>query len=166
MTVVSPPGSDLRKTMPPPRVRRYRHLTNHEPQPRGRVSSAIIYIAVAVLITAVGLLYLIQTNHVAGLGYEMSQLQRERTALSLRNEQLNYSIASYESIAQVESVAIGRLGMQQSDDYRFLTVPRPESDQLARPEAQQPDSPSLLQQVWNGITGSATTVAPNPEHGR
>jgi cell division protein FtsL len=165
MTVTTPPGSELRKTAPPPRVRRYRQMPAPDPQPRWRISSAIIYIVVAVLIAAVGLLYLIQTNHVAGLGYEMSQLQRERAALSLRNEQLIYSIASYESITQVESIAIGQLGMQQSDDYLFLSVQRPSSDQLAMPEAQSPATPSMLQRVWNGITGSATKVAPNPESG-
>lgn len=166
MTVMPPPGSELRKTAPPPRVRRYQHVEEPQPQPRWRISSAIIYIVVAVLITAVGLLYLIQTNHVAGLGYEMSQLQRERAALSLRNEQLNYTIASYESITQVESVAIGQLGMQESDEYVFLSVERPASDQLAMPEAPSPARPSLLERVWNGITGSSTSVASNDGAGR
>lgn len=164
MTVMTPPDRDVRQALPPPRVRRYRNRP--EPEPRSRISSAIIYIVVAVLITAVGLLYLIQTNHVAGLGYEMSQLQRERAALMTRNEELNFAIASYESIAEVESVAIGRLGMQESEEYLFLTVARPPSDQLVVPDPVPEGRPSLLERVWNGLTGSATTVSENPEVGR
>jgi cell division protein FtsL len=155
MTVVKQPRTDVRAPEPPPRVRRYRST----PEPRSRVSTAIIYIVVAVLITAVGLLYLIQTNHVAGLGYEMSQLQRERSALALRNEQLNYSVAKYESLAAVESVAIGQVGMTQTDDFMFMSVPRPAHDQLLLPQPQPSGDMSFVERIWQSLSGSATATS-------
>ena len=165
MTVMPPPGTETRQTAPPPRVRRYRPAQSVQPGPRSRVNTAVIYIVVAMLITAVGLLYLIQTNHVAGLGYEMSQLQRERETLSTRNEQLNYSIARYESLTQVESVAVDQLGMSQSDTFEFITVPRPARDQLVLPEPASQGNPSLIERIWHGLTGSSTAVSSNVEAG-
>ena len=160
MTIANRPVTEVRQAEPPPRVRRYR---TPEPvkEPKGRISSAIIYIVVAVLITAVGLLYLIQTNHVAGLGYEMSQLQRERTVLSNRNEQLNYALAGYESLNQIESVAIGQIGMQDADSTGFIDVPRPAIDQLAPPQETANAGASLFERVWNGLTGSSVAVSAN-----
>ena len=165
MTVMRPPGNTTRQAAPPPRVRRYRSAQAPQPTVRGRVNTAVIYIVVAVLITAVGLLYLIQTNHVAGLGYEMSQLQRERATLSTRNEQLNYSIAEYESLSRVESIAVNQMGMQESEAFEFLTVSRPENEQLTLPEPDSPGSPSLIERVWQGLTGSSTAVSRNVEPG-
>lgn len=164
MTVMNPQETQVRKTAPPPRVRRYRNLP--EPAPQRRVSTALIAIVVAILITAVGLLYLIQTNHVAGLGYEMSQLQRERAVLQNRNEQLNYTVAGYESLMQVEGIALGQLGMVEADEYVFLSVPRPATDQLVLPEPDADGGPSLLDRIWEGLTGKSTAVSGNPEGGR
>lgn len=164
MTIANQPATGTRQAEPPPRVRRYRSPVPVN-EPKARISSAIIYIVVAVLITAVGLLYLIQTNHVAGLGYEMSQLQRERTVLSNRNEQLNYALAGYESLNQIESIAIGQIGMQDADSTLFIDVPRPASDQLDVPDVTTSVGPSLLERVWNGLTGSSVAVSANREAG-
>lgn len=164
MTVMHPQDTQVRKTIPPPRVRRYRSAP--QPEPRRRISTAVIAIVVAILVTAVGLLYLIQTNHVAGLGYEMSQLQLERAALQNRNEQLNYTVANYESLRQVESIALGQLGMVEADDYLFLSVPVPASDQLVVPEPEADGAPSLIERIWEGLTGKATAVSSNGEGGR
>ena len=157
MTILNEQHTEVRSPAAPPRVRRYRSV--QEQEPRSRVNTALIYIVVAGLITAVGLLYLFQTNYVAGLGYEMSQLERERTALALRNEQLNYSIARYESLSAVESVAIGRLGMQESQNEIFITLPRPASDELPEPTPVETGDPSLIERVWQGLTGSASAVS-------
>jgi cell division protein FtsL len=159
MSISSPPGSEERRTAPPPRVRRYGKPAPE--QPRGRVSSAIIYIIVAVLVGAVGLLYLVQTNHVAGLGYEMSRLQAERTDLANRNEALNYQLAEYEALNRIEEIAVGQLGMQEATEYIFLTVPRPENDRLPLIEPVQVEEPGLLERIWRGMTGSSVAVAPS-----
>ncbi len=160
MTITNPNEMHTRAPLPPPRVRRYR-LPPQPPEPRSRVSSAVIFIVVAGLITAVGMLYLIQTNHVAGLGFEMSQLQREREALALRNEQLNYSLAGYESLGAVEEIALEQLGMSESEDFVFLSVPRPASDELPVVEPVEAHQPSVWRQIWNDLTGQATAIQPS-----
>ncbi len=161
MTIATPPGSEERRTAPPPRVRRLGKPAVR--QPRSRVSSAIIYIIVAVLIAAVGLLYLVQTNHVASLGYEMSRLQAERTGIANRNEALNYQLAEYEALLQVEEIAVGQLGMQEATDYLFLTVPRPANERLPLIEPVQAEEPGLIERIWRGMTGSSVAVASTSE---
>lgn len=158
MTGLKIPLETRRPAAPPPRVRRYRD-TPPVGEPRSAVNTAIISIVVAVLITAVGLLYLFQTNHVAGLGYEMSQLQRERATLSLRNEQLNYAVARYESLNRVESIAIGQLGMQTSEDFIFLNVARPALEQLPPPAPPPSPSETVFERIWNSLAGTSTATS-------
>ena len=161
MTVSNPRETHIGTPLPPPRVRRYR--PQPLPAPRSRINSAVIFIVVAGLITAVGMLYLIQTNHVAGLGFEMSQLQREREALALRNAQLNYSIAQYESLDAVEEIALGELGMTESEDFVFFSVPRPASDELPVPEPVEAHEPSVWHRIWQSLSGEATAVQTTTE---
>lgn len=161
MTVTNPRETHTGAPLPPPRVRRYR--PQPQPAPRSRINTALIFIVVAGLITAVGMLYLIQTNHVAGLGFEMSQLQREREALALRNEQLNYSIAQYESLDAVEEVALGELGMSESEDFVFLSVPHPSSDELSIVEPLEAHEPSVWHRIWQSLSGEATAVRTTTE---
>jgi cell division protein FtsL len=165
MTGLKTPVETRRPAAPPPRVRRYRE-TPSVSEPRSRVNTAIISIVVAVLIAAVGMLYLFQTNHVAGLGYEMSQLQRERATLSLRNEQLNYAVARYESLNRVESVALGQLNMQLSDDFIFVDVSRPDLEQLPPPDHVPANSESVFDRVWSSLTGTSTAVSQPVQAGR
>ncbi|CAN5218254.1 hypothetical protein BH23CHL1_BH23CHL1_21750 [soil metagenome] len=161
MTVANPRETHHGTPLPPPRVRRYR--PKPQPAPRSRINSAVIFIVVAGLITAVGMLYLIQTNHVAGLGFEMSQLQREREALALRNEQLNYSIAQYESLGAVEEIALGEIGMSESEDFVFLSVPRPASAGLPIVESLEAHEPSVWRRIWRSLSGEATAVRTTAE---
>lgn len=163
MTIAKPPGSEERHTAPPPRVRRYAKPSGN--RPRSRMSSAIIYIIVAVLIAAVGLLYLVQTNHVARLGYEMSRLQAERVDIANRNEALNYQLAEYEALNQVESIAVGQLGMLEATEYLFVTVPRPVGEQLPLIEPVPIEEPGLIERIWRGMTGSSVAVASSVEPG-
>lgn len=159
MTVTNPRDTRTGTPLPPPRVRRYRP----QPAPRGRINTALIFIVVAGLITAVGMLYLIQTNHVAGLGFEMSELQREREALALRNEQLNYSIAQYESLDAVEEVALEGLGMSESERFVFLSVPRPPRTELPAVEPVEAHEPSGWRRIWQSLNGEATAVQTTAE---
>lgn len=161
MTVINPRPTRTETPLPPPRVRRYRPEPG--PRPRSRINTALIFIAVAGLITTVGLLYLFQTNHVAGLGFDMSQLQREREALALRNEQLNYSIARYESLDAVEQIALSEIGMDEAGDYVFLSVPRPVNDELPTAEPVSSGKSSVWERVWDRVTGHASATASDAE---
>ncbi len=44
------------------------------------------------------MLYLLQTNHVANLGYEMSELQAEREAALVEQQELSAQIASRQAL--------------------------------------------------------------------
>jgi cell division protein FtsL len=121
-----------------------------------RVSNAVLFTVVALAITTVGLLYLIQTAQVASLGYEVSRLERERASMSLANQHLTYEVARYESLPQVERVARDQLGMQPLDDYLFVTIPLPVADDLSLPDPEPRYQPSVAAHIWDRLTGQAT----------
>ncbi|MGA7672082.1 MAG: hypothetical protein WBW04_16770 [Nitrolancea sp.] len=116
---------------------------------------AMVIIA-AVALTVIGILYLMQTAKVAGLGYKFSNLQDEYYALSLENSKLGYQVASDQSLDKVSQVATQQLGMTPLTNYQFLQVQRPVNDNLpAIPPAAQPH-PSLLDRVMAAITGESS----------
>jgi hypothetical protein len=127
---------------------------------RTRISNPVLFLIVAATIAVVGLLYLIQTSHVAGLGYEVSNLESQRMAKSLENQQLTYQVAGYEALPKIELAARGQLGMQPVDSHVFLTVPRPASDELSLPEPETPKRRSLGERIWDRLTSEAEASHP------
>jgi cell division protein FtsL len=128
-------------------------------QPNG----ALMFTLVALLVCAVGLLYLMQTSRVATLGYQASALQRQREAQALANEQLSYDVARYESLPLVERVAREQLGMQPMSDYRYVDVPRPTADDLPTPAVTPVSKPSALTRIMRRGTGRAVASHPDGE---
>lgn len=128
-----------------------------------RMNDAAIVTIMALTIGAVGLLYLVQTSHVAGLGYAVSRLERERAAKSLENEQLSYEIARYQSLPAIERVALDELGMQPMEERVYLTVPLPVHDELPLPPAETSMDRSLAGRVWDRLTGQAEARHPAAE---
>lgn len=132
------------------------------PKPRPRSSApkpmnaAFLFAVVALSITIVGLLYLVQTAQVASLGYELTRLERERAAAALENQQLTFTVANFESLPRVEQLAFGPLAMQPVEDYRFLIVPLPAHDELPAPEPLDRSERSLGQRIWERLTGQST----------
>ena len=116
---------------------------------------AIIYLLAAGLIAAVGMLYLLQTNHVANLGYEMSELQAEREAALVEQQTLSAQIAEKQSLTTIELIARRDLGMRPLGEHIFLDVvlPAPASEQM--PD-EDPARRSLTERFWDRITGKAT----------
>jgi len=125
-----------------------------------RLNNAAVFLIVATAIAVVGMLYLIQTSQVAGLGYEVSNLEAERLEKSLENQRLTYQVAGYEALPKIELTARGQLGMLPIDAHIFLSVPRPASDELAVPEPQTPQQRSLGQRVWDRLTGEGSASHP------
>jgi cell division protein FtsL len=165
---MSAPFEQLQMTTDLPRIVPAEQLPFAGPQavaaPR-RTSGALMFTLVALLISAVGLLYLVQTSRVASLGYEASRLQREREAKGLANEQLSYDVARYESLPLVERVAEDQLGMQPMSDYRYLDGARPAFDELPTPTPAASEQPSLVRRVLRRVTGqgAATHAAENSQ---
>lgn len=153
---MSAPVEQMDITATLPRVASDAAVEYAGPQPelaKRPMSGALMFTLVALLISAVGLLYLMQTSRVATLGYEASRLQREREAQALANEQLSYDVARYESLPLVERVARDQLGMQPMTDYRYLDVPRPAADELTLPTPIVAERPSLVTRVLRRLVG-------------
>ncbi|MEX1158431.1 MAG: hypothetical protein WEC79_05825 [Thermomicrobiales bacterium] len=129
------------------------------PAPR-RLNNAAVFLIVAAAIAVVGMLYLIQTSQVAGLGYEVSNLEAERLEKSLENQRLTYQVAGYEALPKIELAARGQLGMLPIDAHIFLSVPRPASDELLVPTPQTTKQRSLGERVWDRLTGEAEASHP------
>lgn len=132
--------------------------------PFRRVNNAWLFTLVAVAITMVGLLYLVQTSHVASLGYEVSRLEQERLDKSLENQQLTYDIARQQSLPAIEKIARVDLDMQpieQVGTRLYITVPLPASEELPVPEPVTGARLSLGGRIWARLTGTAN--ASNPD---
>lgn len=125
---------------------------------RPRSHTALVCTLVVLIVSAVGMLYLMQTNRVATLGYEASRLQRQRERQALANEQLSYDVARYQALPLIERVAIGQLGMQPMTSVRYLDVPRPAIDELPLPENTPAEQPSLLERVRRRLTGAGAAT--------
>lgn len=123
-----------------------------------RMNGAIIFTVAIALIASVGMLYLLQTNHVANLGYQMSELQAERAERTTANQHLTAQIAELQALDQVESVAVKQIGMEPMEKYIFLTLNRPAQDELTLPEPVDDESGSILDRIWGAFTGEGEAV--------
>ncbi|MBX5444607.1 hypothetical protein [Sphaerobacter sp.] len=124
------------------------------------LNGAALVIVAGVAVSVIGILYLIQTSHVASLGYELSRIERERNELAMENARLGYLVAEQESLEQVERVATQELGMRPLTRYRFLEVQAPAEEELPPPPTPTPDAETLWERVWRGLTGVGRAQAP------
>ncbi|HLT20313.1 MAG TPA: hypothetical protein VKZ96_12700 [Thermomicrobiales bacterium] len=119
-------------------------------------NGAIVFLISVALIAAVGMLYLLQTNHIASLGYEMSRLQKEREAAMVEQQGLAAQIAARQAITEVGIVARRDLGMVEMENYVFLDVTFPEEPAAREDDPSQRDEPSVLERFWGRLTGKSS----------
>ncbi|HUG14839.1 MAG TPA: cell division protein FtsL [Thermomicrobiales bacterium] len=122
------------------------------------MNAAMMFSVVALTITVVGLLYLVQTAQVASLGYEATRLEQERAAAALENQQLTYEVASLEALPRIERLAVDTLDMQAVRARIFVVVPLPPRDDLSLPEPVTRPEQSLALRVWERLTGQSTAT--------
>jgi hypothetical protein len=122
---------------------------------RRRANSALLFALACALAGVVGLLYLFQISVVAGYGIELTRLQREIDAQSVRNQELSFQLAYYESLPVIEELAIERLGMQPLTTSIYLEVQRPPATEQAASAKGEPDSSSTLGWVVDRLFGRA-----------
>ena len=122
---------------------------------RSRMNGAVMFTIAALGITMVGLLYLIQTSQVAGLGYEVSRLELARLEKSLENQALTYELSRFQALPSIEQVALEDMGMESVVDPIYLTVQSPPSDELIVPEPQAGTRRSLGERLWDALRGEA-----------
>lgn len=156
---ISFPAPAPREATPEPQLAPESHT-----RPRGaRLNNAWLFTIVALAISLIGLLYLVQTSQVASLGYEVSRLERERADKALENQRLTWELSRYQSLPEVERQATGRLGMEpleQVADRMYLTIPAPAAAELPTPEPEAGDDLSLPERIWARLTGTAHAANP------
>lgn len=81
-------------------------------------SGGLFILAVALLVA--GLLYLRQASAIATGGYDILQLEAERSRLEIANRQLSYQVAELSSLSRIEAEASGRLKLSQPKDPVFV----------------------------------------------
>jgi hypothetical protein len=118
---------------------------------------AMVIIA-AVALTSIGILYLMQTAKVAGLGYKFSHLQTDNYDLSLENSKLGYQVARYQSLDQINQVATQQLGMTPLKNFKFLQVERPANENLPPIPADIHPDHSLWDRIFAAITGQSSVT--------
>ncbi len=153
------PALDSETAVTPADLARERPPSMTTPRPR-RLNNAMMFVLIVLTVSIVGLLYLIQTSHVASLGYEVSRLERQRMDAALENQRLTYEIAKRQSLPTVEKMARDQLQMQPMDEHVYLTVPAPASEQLELPPPQEGRTRSLGERIWDRLTGEAEANHP------
>jgi len=131
---------------------------------RRRLPGAVVFLLAVALIGAVGMLYLLQTNHVANLGYEMSRLQAEREAALVEQQQLSAQIAEKQALTSVESTARFELGMRPLDEHVFLDVELPPAGPTPTATPAPEEHSSALERFWNRLTGSSSSTGEAGQH--
>lgn len=154
-TVSRAPMRESQPVTPAKRPRRYVRL------PYIRLNGAGMVVVVAIALSVIGILYLIQTAHVAGLGYKLSALQKQRNDLAIQTAGIQAQVAQYESLNQIDGIATKQLGMVPMQHYVFLNVP--DQSVAISPTAvatQPPPKESLWHRFVRQITGTGRAVSP------
>lgn len=118
-----------------------------------RLSGAIVFSICAAMLAAVGMLYLMQTSHVASLGYELSSLQAEHGRASVANQRLEAEVAELQGLDRAERTARNVLDMEPMVSYAYLDVERPAQSDLPLPETPAGDRRGAVQRVWDRLFG-------------
>jgi len=85
------------------RDRAKRRKFNRSYKPTFKLSKLGLVITSVVIVFALGLLYLSQSNKMATSGYDISKLEAQRQELKQQNEQLQIQASRFQSIEQIDS---------------------------------------------------------------
>ncbi len=153
MTTATRPPEVQKRARPSSTPRRIRE---RRPGQRGylTLNGAALVALAAIVLTVLGFLYLVQTTRVAGLGYELSRLQRDHDTVEIETARLGYEIAHYESLDTVKQVAIEQLGMSSGGQQRFLDVQRPAQEQLPPPPRETAPPESFWHRIERATLGT------------
>ena len=89
-----------------------------------QLDPAIRFVIALALVTAISLLYLIQTSSVTELNYDLQKAQVDHDQLVHDQQQLQLDIARAQSLTRIADVAQNNLHMVPAgDQYLYLSVP-------------------------------------------
>jgi cell division protein FtsL len=137
-----------------------RAALKRQPKQYFALNGVALVMIVAVALTIICILYLVQTARVASLGYKFSALQDDYYSLSLENSKLGYDVAREQSLDTINQIATGQLGMKPMDDFKFVQVQRPAQDNLPALPRETPPHESTWQRIMAAITGEASASVP------
>lgn len=89
---------------------------------RGRARELLLVVALSALMLAPLLLYVWQSVDWFQTGYRIEQLKSRRDHLVEVNHQLRLERTSLESLARVEAIAVGQLGLEQPPSGTVVLV--------------------------------------------
>lgn len=143
-----------------PRATRRTRSQARAPRRYFALNGAAMVTIAGVALSIIGILYLVQTSHVAKLGYELSRLQQRRDALAIENARLGYEVAKQESLDAVAQIATEELGMIPLSRYRFLEVQAPLDQELPELPAITPEPESFWERMQRALLGVGRATAP------
>ena len=137
------------------------------PRPRSSVAgrllrgvSLLLALVALVSLAAIGSLQVLQSSRMAASGYELRQLQQQRTELAVEVRLREAEIAQMTNLETVHAAATGRLGMVRPADTVRISVgvpapdvaPMPERYVRPAPEPPAPHEPWWSEVLW-GVSG-------------
>jgi cell division protein FtsB len=90
-----------------------------------RLSRLLVLALVLALMGGLGILQVLQSSHVATLGYQLRTLEQDRSELSAEVGQLEAQVATRSNLEQVHSEAVNRLGMVPPTETVHIQVAVP-----------------------------------------
>jgi cell division protein FtsB len=87
-----------------------------------RASRLLVVSLVLFAMGGLGILQVLQTSHVASLGYQIRAQEREQAALSAQVGQLEAQVANRSNLERLHADALGRLGMVLPKDTVQVAV--------------------------------------------
>ena len=171
---------------PASRQRPARAASRPVSRPRAwRPGGAGLFGLAALVLSALGLIYLIQISHVARSGYAISDLQRQQKQVEQENDVLQYQLDNERTIARAADIARRDYKMQPfvgaalpeardpgvtapaqtagapavaTPSKRFITVQHPPA---AAPVATPPPAvPDFWSRLWQRLLGRGAATAP------
>ena len=128
------------------------------PRPRSSVArrllrgvSLLLALIALVALAAIGSLQVLQSSRTATTGYEVRQLQQQRSELSAEVRLLEAEIAQMTNLGTVHAAATGRLGMVRPTESMRISVGVPTPDVAPMPERyvrRAPEPPAELEPWW------------------
>jgi hypothetical protein len=86
------------------------------------IGSSGVFFIVVILVSLVALLYLLQVGSVASTGFQIHDLESEKSDLLRANQRLRYEQARLQSLTGIEHAATTRLGMQRGDHPQYVAL--------------------------------------------
>jgi cell division protein FtsB len=112
----------------------------------GRISRLLLVGLILLGVALLGLLQVLQTSQVASTGFELRNLQIQRTQLESEIRLLEAGIAERSELERVRDEAVNRLGMVEPDQTLRVTVDTAAPSEVPLPRRYVEEAPPIEQE--------------------